>query len=202
MAGSVVVVALIGIMVVLLPISCAAARAPAPSTYTDDEYHACTQRAATLCGPSAFTFYLHNTVYNPAVDNKDYFKSVYGLSPNVTWPNPYSFGTTSTFEDPITEGPANTSQQIGVAQGLWQLDSKVGYTLFHIFTANITEGDYKGTISILGQIREADPVRYLTVVGGTGHILGARGLASNRLVTIDHAAPATWILSFDLDLYY
>ncbi|KAI5063354.1 hypothetical protein GOP47_0021901 [Adiantum capillus-veneris] len=197
------VAAVICIMAVLLPTySAAAAAAPAPAAYRDDPYRACKQRAATLCGPSAFTFYLHNTVYNPAVDNKDYFNSVYGLSPNVTWPNPYSFGTTSTFEDPITEGPANTSQQIGVAQGLWQLDSKVGYTLFHIFTANITEGDYKGTISILGQIREADPVRYLTVVGGTGDFLGARGLATNRLVTIDHTAPATWTLSFDLDLYY
>ncbi|KAI5063342.1 hypothetical protein GOP47_0021889 [Adiantum capillus-veneris] len=195
------------IMVMLLPAyyaAAAAAPAPAPAAYSHDAYRACKQKAADriLCGPSAFTFYLHNTVYNPTVDNKDYFNSVYGLSPNVTWPNPYSFGTTSTFEDPLTEGPANTSQQIGVAQGLWQLNSKVGYTLFHIFTANITDGDYKGTISILGQIREVDPVRYLTVVGGTGDFLGARGLATNRLVTIDHTAPATWTLSFDLDLYY
>ncbi|MCO5579832.1 hypothetical protein L7F22_033694 [Adiantum nelumboides] len=152
--------------------------------------------------PSSFTFYMHNTVYNSAVDNAGRFDSVYGLSPNVTWPNPYNFGTTSTFEDAITSGPSNNSQQIGVAQGIWQLDSKMGYTLFHIFTANITQGAYTGTITILGQIREADAVRYLTVVGGTGHFLGARGLATNHLVTIDHTAPATWTLSFDLDLYY
>ncbi|MCO5576495.1 hypothetical protein L7F22_030305 [Adiantum nelumboides] len=184
------------LIMMALPYHCGAARA------VDDASSTCRKRAATLCGPSSFTFYMHNTVYNPTVDNANNFNSVYGLSPNVTWPNPYNFGTTSTFEDAITSGPSNSSQQIGVAQGIWQLDSKMGYTLFHIFTANITQGAYTGTITILGQIREADAVRYLTVVGGTGHFLGARGLATNRLVTIDHTAPATWTLSFDLDLYY
>ncbi|MCO5553012.1 hypothetical protein L7F22_006532 [Adiantum nelumboides] len=162
----------------------------------------CRQRAATLCGPSAFTFYLQNIVYNPVVDNADNFTSVYGLPPNVTWPNPFSFGTTSTFEDPLTSGPSRSSQQIGVANGFWQLNSKVGFTLFHIFTANITQGDYIGTIDIFGQLREADAVRDMTVIGGTGAFLGARGLASCRLVTIDRTPPASWTLSFDLDLYY
>ncbi|KAH6559461.1 hypothetical protein KP509_1Z007400 [Ceratopteris richardii] len=154
------------------------------------------------CGPSNYTFYLHNTVYNPAVDNADNFTSVYGLPPNVTWPNPFSFGVTSTFEDPITVGPARDSQQIGVANGFWQIDSKQSFTLFHVFTANITEGEYKGIINIIGQLRESDPVRYMTVVGGTGDFLGARGLASCVLVVIDRTPPATWTLSFDLDLYY
>ncbi|MCO5552475.1 hypothetical protein L7F22_005987 [Adiantum nelumboides] len=162
----------------------------------------CRKRAASLCGPSSFTFYFHNTVYNPAVDNTDYFTSVYGLPPNVTWPNPYAFGTTSTFEVPLTSGPSNSSQRLGQANGFWQLNSKVGYMLFHVFTANITEGDYKGTIDIFGQLREIDPVRYLTVIGGTGDFLAARGLATCRLVTIDRTPPAKWTLSFDLDLYY
>ncbi|MCO5607607.1 hypothetical protein L7F22_061806 [Adiantum nelumboides] len=162
----------------------------------------CRKRAASLCGPSSFTFYFHNTVYNPAVDNTDYFTSVYGLPPNVTWPNPYAFGTTSTFEVPLTSGPSNSSQRLGQANGFWQLNSKMGYMLFHVFTANITEGDYKGTIDIFGQLREIDPVRYLTVIGGTGDFLAARGLAACRLVSIDRTPPAKWTLSFDLYLYY
>ncbi|MCO5607619.1 hypothetical protein L7F22_061816 [Adiantum nelumboides] len=162
----------------------------------------CRKRAASLCGPSSFTFYLHNTVYSVAVDNRDYFTSVYGRLPNVTWTNTYSFGVTSTFEAPLTSGPSNSSQHLGQANGLWQLDSKVGFMLFHIFTANITEGDYKGTINIFGQIREIDPVRYLTVIGGTGDFLGARGLATNRLIMLEASLPAKWILSFVLDLYY
>ncbi|MCO5553005.1 hypothetical protein L7F22_006525 [Adiantum nelumboides] len=164
---------------------------------------ACRRRTATLCGPSAFTFHLHNIAYNPSVNNADNFTSVYGLPANVSnWPNPYAFSTTSTFEDPITSGPSVSSQQIGVANGFWHLTSKVGYTLFHIFTANITQGDHIGTIDLFGQLREADAVRDMTVIGGTGAFLGARGLASCRLVTIDRTPPACWTLSFDLDLYY
>ncbi|KAH7445151.1 hypothetical protein KP509_02G109400 [Ceratopteris richardii] len=175
---------------------------PSETTLRNPNCDCGTKVGRTLSGPSNLTFYIQNTVYNPAVDNTDYFTSVYGVPPNVTWTNTYSFGVTATFEDPITAGPANDSQQIGTAQGFWQLDSKVGFTLFHVFTANITEGDYIGTISILGQLREIDPVRYLTVVGGTGDFLGARGMASCVLVSIDRTPPAKWTLSFDLDLYY
>ncbi|KAH7278213.1 hypothetical protein KP509_38G029800 [Ceratopteris richardii] len=160
----------------------------------------------TLCFafalPPSFTFYLHNTVYNPAVDNKDNFNSIYGLPPNISFPNPYTFGVMNTFEDPITSGPSNTSAPLGKAQGFYLLNSFNEYTLFHVFTANITEGDYKGTIAIFGQVREVDPVRYLTVIGGTGAFPGARGLAKNRLIDIDHAPPAKWTMSFELDLYY
>ncbi|KAH7445154.1 hypothetical protein KP509_02G109500 [Ceratopteris richardii] len=145
---------------------------------------------------------MQNTVYNPAVDNANNFTSVYGLPPNVTWPNPLSFGVTATFEDPITIGAARDSQQIGVGNGFWQIDSRQTYTLFHVFTANITEGEYKGIINIMGQLRESDAVRYMTVVGGTGDFLGARGLASCVLVVIDRTPPAKWTLSFELDLYY
>ncbi|KAH7278219.1 hypothetical protein KP509_38G030400 [Ceratopteris richardii] len=142
------------------------------------------------CGPAAFTFYLHNTVYNPAVDNQDNFNSIYGLPPNISFPNPYTFGVMNTFEDPITSGPSNTSAPLGKAQGFYLLNSFNEYTLFH------------GTISIFGQVREVDPVRYLTVIGGTGAFLGARGLATNRLIDIDHVPPAKWTMSFELDLYY
>ncbi|KAH7422194.1 hypothetical protein KP509_13G095600 [Ceratopteris richardii] len=154
------------------------------------------------CGPSKFTFYLHNTVYNPAVDNKNSFNSIYSLPPNISFPNPFAFGVRNTFEDPITEGPSNSSNSLGKAQGFYVLDSFTEFTLFHLFTANITEGEHKGIINIFGQVREVDPVRYLTVVGGTGAFLGARGLASCTLIDIDHTPPAKWTLSFDLDLYY
>ncbi|KAH7294431.1 hypothetical protein KP509_27G000200 [Ceratopteris richardii] len=108
----------------------------------------------------------------------------------------------NTFEDPLTVGPSNSSSLLGKGQGFYLLNSFTEYTLFHIFTANITEGDFKGTIDIFGQMREVDPVRYLTVVGGTGAFLGARGVAINTLVDIDHTPPAKWTLSFELQLYY
>ena len=153
-------------------------------------------------GPSHFTFYIHNQVYNPVVNNS-VFSSVYSAPPlNLSQPNPFNFGVRSTFEAPITKGPSPNSTQIGVAQGVWVLDSKHYYALLHIFTATITTGKYKGTIAILGQEYEPLAVRYLPVVGGTGDFLAARGVATSKLVYIDHVPPAHWTLSFDLDLYY
>mgnify|MGYP002775659062 CR=1 FL=1 len=153
-------------------------------------------------GPSHFTFYIHNQVYNPAVNNS-VFDSVYSAGPfNFSQPNPYSFGVRSTFENPITAEPSRDSEAIGVAQGFWIFDSQKGYVLFHVFTATITSGPYTGTISIIGQVVEAVETRTLAVVGGTGDFLAARGAAVNKLVTIDRTPPAHWTLSFDLDLYY
>ncbi|KAH7278224.1 hypothetical protein KP509_38G030900 [Ceratopteris richardii] len=191
------------------------------------------------CGPSNFIFYMHNTVYNPAVDNREYFNSIYSPPPNVSFPiprrqgvwlspspleagarvrspcaagylyppsgvfpNPFGFGIINTFEDPITVGLSNTSRLLGKAQGFYVLNSFREYTLFHLFTANVTEGKFKGTIDIFGQMREAEPVRYLTVIGGTGAFLGARGLATCTRVEFDSTPPAKWTLSFDLELYY
>ncbi|KAH7278221.1 hypothetical protein KP509_38G030600 [Ceratopteris richardii] len=145
---------------------------------------------------------MHNTVYNPAVDNREYFNSIYSSPPNVSFPNRFVFGIINTFEDPITVGLSNTSRLLGKAQGFDVFNSFTEYTLFHLFTANVTEGKFKGTIDIFGQMREADPVRYLTVIGGTGAFLGARGLATSRRVEFDSTPPAKWTFSFDLELYY
>ena len=153
-------------------------------------------------GPDTFTFYIHNQVYNPAVNNS-VFDSVYSAGPfNFSQPNPYSFGVRSTFENPITAEPSRDSEVIGVAQGIWIFDSQKGYILMHIFTATITSGPYTGTIAIMGQEDESLANRTLVVVGGTGDFLAARGAAISKRVVIDNVAPAHWTLSFDLDLYY
>ena len=153
-------------------------------------------------GPETFTFYIHNQVYNPAVNNS-VFDSVYSAGPfNLSQPNPTNFGVRSTFENPITPDPSRESEAIGVAQGFWIFDSQKGYVLIHIFPATITSGPYTGTIAILGQEDESLDERSLVVVGGTGDFLGARGAAMSKRVVINNVAPAHWTLSFDLDLYY
>ena len=153
-------------------------------------------------GPETFRFYIHNQVYNPAVNNS-VFDSVYSAGPfNLSQPNPTNFGVRSTFENPITPDPSRESEPIGVAQGFWIFNSQKGYVLIHIFTATITSGPYTGTIAIMGQEDESLDERSLVVVGGTGDFLAARGAAMSKRVVIDNVAPAHWTLSFDLDLYY
>ena len=153
-------------------------------------------------GPETFTFYIHNQVYNPAVNNS-VFDSVYSAGPfNFSQPNPTNFGVRSTFENPITPDASPDSEPIGVAQGFWIFNSHKGYVLMHIFTATITSGPYTGTIAIMGQEDESLDNRTLVVVGGTGDFLAARGAAISKRVVIDNVAPAHWTLSFDLDLYY
>ena len=153
-------------------------------------------------GPETFTFYIHNQVYNPAVNNS-VFDSVYSAGPfNLSQPNPTNFGVRSTFENPITPDASRESEPIGVAQGFWIFDSQKGYVLIHIFTATITSGPYTGSIAIMGQEDESLDDRSLVVVGGTGDFLAARGAAISKRVVIDNVAPAHWTLSFDLDLYY
>ena len=153
-------------------------------------------------GPETFSFYIHNQVYNPAVNNS-VFDSVYSAGPfNFSQPNPTNFGVRSTFENPITPDASPDSEPIGVAQGFWIFNSHKGYVLMHIFTATITSGPYTGTIAIMGQEDESLDNRTLVVVGGTGDFLAARGAAISKRVVIDNVAPAHWTLSFDLDLYY
>ena len=153
-------------------------------------------------GPDTFSFYIHNQVYNLAINNS-VFDSVYSAGPfNFSQPNPTNFGVRSTFENPITPDTSPDSEPIGVAQGFWIFNSHKGYVLMHIFTATITSGPYTGTIAIMGQEDESLDNRTLVVVGGTGDFLAARGAAISKRVVIDNVAPAHWTLSFDLDLYY
>ena len=153
-------------------------------------------------GPSHFVFYIHNQIYNPVVNNS-VFTSVYSAGPlNLSQPNPFNFGVRATFEANITIGPSPTSRHIGVAQGIWILNSQHKYVLFHVFSATITDGAYKGTLVIMGQEDETLVTRELAIVGGTGDFLAARGSAISKLTVIDHIPPAHWTLLFDCDLYY
>ena len=153
-------------------------------------------------GPDNFTFYIHNRVYNPAVNNS-VFDSVYSAGPfNFSQPNLTNFGVRATFENPITSDASRESDPIGVAQGFWIFDSQKGFVLMFTFTATITSGPYIGTLAIMGQEVESLETRTLVVVGGTGDFLAARGVAISKRVVLDPTPPAQWTLSFELDLYY
>ncbi|KAH9310447.1 hypothetical protein KI387_025482, partial [Taxus chinensis] len=82
------------------------------------------------------------------------------------------------FDDPITLDNNLHSRPVGRAQGLYLYDVKSTFTAWLGFTFVLNSTDHKGTITFNG----ADPIltkyRDISVVGGTGDFLMARGIAT------------------------
>nr|AAF25365.1 dirigent protein [Thuja plicata] len=90
----------------------------------------------------------------------------------------YHFGDLSVFDDPITVDNNLHSPPVGRAQGFYFYDMKNTFSAWLGFTFVLNSTDYKGTITFGG----ADPIlakyRDISVVGGTGDFLMARGIAT------------------------
>lgn len=88
------------------------------------------------------------------------------------------FGDLAVFDDPITLDNNFHSLPVGRAQGFYLYDMKTIFNAWLGFTFVLNSTDYKGTITFAG----ADPVlaayRDISVVGGTGDFLMARGIAT------------------------
>lgn len=88
------------------------------------------------------------------------------------------FGDLAVFDDPITLDNNFHSPPVGRAQGFYFYDMKNTSSSWLGFTFVLNSTDYKGTITFSG----ADPIltkyRDISVVGGTGDFLMARGIAT------------------------
>nr|ABD52124.1 dirigent protein pDIR13 [Picea engelmannii x Picea glauca] len=88
------------------------------------------------------------------------------------------FGDLAVFDDPITLDNNFHSPPVGRAQGFYLYDMKNTFSSWLGFTFVLNSTDYKGTITFAG----ADPIltkyRDISVVGGTGDFLMARGIAT------------------------
>jgi hypothetical protein len=87
-------------------------------------------------------------------------------------------GDLAVFDDPITLDNNYHSPPVGRAQGFYLYDMKNTFSAWLGFTFVLNSTDYKGTITFAG----ADPIltkyRDISVVGGTGDFLMARGIAT------------------------
>nr|ACN40439.1 unknown [Picea sitchensis] len=88
------------------------------------------------------------------------------------------FGDLAVFDDPITLDNNMHSPPVGRAQGFYLYDMKNTFSAWLGFTFVLNSTDHRGTITFAG----ADPIltkyRDISVVGGTGDFLMARGIAT------------------------
>eukprot|EP01018_Ginkgo_biloba_P005974 Gb_06013 [translate_table: standard] len=95
------------------------------------------------------------------------------------------FGDVVVFDDPITLDNNLHSPPVGRAQGFYLYDMKNTFSTWFGFTFLLNSTDYKGTITFGG----ADPIlvrtRDISVVGGTGDFLMARGIATFQTGSVE-----------------
>ncbi|GLJ44936.1 hypothetical protein SUGI_0945980 [Cryptomeria japonica] len=127
-----------------------------------------------------FVLYFHNILYT----GKNLENATAILVAHPPWGNlstfadPFSFGDMVVFDDPITLDQNLHSPPVGRAQGFYFYNMKTTYNAWLGFTFVLNSTDYKGTLTFNG----ADPLfaqyRDISVVGGTGDFLMARGIAT------------------------
>eukprot|EP01018_Ginkgo_biloba_P015340 Gb_40991 [translate_table: standard] len=124
--------------------------------------------------------YFHDIIYNGS--NADNATSALVAAPEganlTTLTGNDHFGDVAVFDDPITLDNNLHSPPVGRAQGLYLYDMKNTFSAWLGFTFVLNSSDYKGTITFSG----ADPIlvnsRDISVVGGTGDFMMARGIAT------------------------
>lgn len=81
------------------------------------------------------------------------------------------------FHHTLTEGPENTSQVVGKAQGFIIPIEHFAHSAFNIIYLILDTPDHSGSISVQAKNIHHKAREELTVVGGTGSFAFARGLA-------------------------
>lgn len=81
------------------------------------------------------------------------------------------------FHRALTEGPENTSQVVGKAQGFIIPVKNFATSAFNIIYLTFETPEYSGSLSVQAKNVEHKDIEELTVVGGTGSFAFARGVA-------------------------
>ncbi|XVF00154.1 hypothetical protein REPUB_Repub03eG0260600 [Reevesia pubescens] len=128
-------------------------------------------------------FFLHDTISgkNPS--------AIKVAHPNFTTPfnnTPGPFGSVFVIDDPLTEGPENTSKVIGSAQGVWISTGQEVFDLVVSMDFGFTQGDFNGSsISLFSRNPVSEKERELAVVGGRGKFRMAKGFAKLKTHYLD-----------------
>ncbi|CAM0872575.1 unnamed protein product [Alopecurus aequalis] len=117
------------------------------------------------------------------------------------------FGTTTTIiDEDLTEGHDLGAAVVGSAQGFHVASSRDGASKTVVLTAVFGGGQVHGdTLSFVGVHRMAAPASHITIIGGTGKYLNAKGFAAIQTVSPGSDGQQTTdggksILQFDVHL--
>ncbi|CDP11684.1 unnamed protein product [Coffea canephora] len=99
---------------------------------------------------------------------------------------PNGFGSLMMVDDPLTVGPDPNSRLVGRARGMYGSAGQTDFGLVMVMCYEFLDGTYKdSSFSILSINPALNPVREMTVVGGTGLFRLARGYAIAQTYSLD-----------------
>ncbi|CAN1306974.1 Dirigent protein 21, partial [Linum perenne] len=129
-----------------------------------------------VTSPTHLHFYWHNNVNATSPD-----RTAVVAVPKVSQ-SPFSFGSITIMDDPITSGPTRDSPRdsplVGRAQGVYIGASQSTFGLLMAMNFVFVGGEYNGSsLAIMGRNEVPLKVRELPVVGGTGVFRLAKGYA-------------------------
>ncbi|KAK3227954.1 hypothetical protein Dsin_007816 [Dipteronia sinensis] len=144
-----------------------------------------------------FVLYYHDILFG-GFGGDDLANSTSAVVANATQLGNF-FGMLVVFDDPVTKDQNLNSPPVARAQGFYFYDLKNSFGAWFAFTLVFNSTDYKGTLDIMG----ADPIkaktRDLSVVGGTGDFLMARGVATLQTDALE--GTVYFRLKMDIKLY-
>uniref|UniRef100_A0A0E0LG57 Dirigent protein n=1 Tax=Oryza punctata TaxID=4537 RepID=A0A0E0LG57_ORYPU len=107
------------------------------------------------------------------------------------------FGQVVVMDDVLTEGPSRSSPRVGRTQGFYVFSDMHVPALLFCMNVVLTAGPYAGsTVTILGRDHITEPLRELSVVGGTGAFRMATGYVLWRTASWQFRADA--VLELDV----
>ncbi|CAN1345656.1 Dirigent protein 22 [Linum perenne] len=90
--------------------------------------------------------------------------------------SPFSFGSITIMDNPITSGPTRDSPLLGWSQGFYSGASQLTFALLMAMNLVFVGGEYDGsTLAVMGRNEVPLKVRELLVISGTGVCNRQRG---------------------------
>ncbi|XP_026390880.1 dirigent protein 6-like [Papaver somniferum] len=142
-----------------------------------------------------FTLYLHETIFN----GTNAANATSTAVTNATGISNFQFGLVVVFDNPLTLDRHISSSPAARAQGFYFYNMKTRYNAWFAFSIVFNSTDYKGTLELMGADLMDQETRDISVVGGTGDFLMARGIATLKTDAVEGFA--YFRLQMDIKLY-
>lgn len=125
-------------------------------------------------------FYFHGIIYN-GKNSKNTTSAIVGSTSwgnNIKLSGMNHFGDLVVYDDPITVDNNLHSNPVGWAQGFYVYDKKELFTAWLGFSVVFNPSGLQGSINFAGADPLMNRTRDISVIGGTGDFVMARGIAT------------------------